>query len=211
MSHLTIGKTLLLQCAHFEERHLAVLVGIERGKRLVIYADLPPKALNELQKKPAIQIRYAHEGTLYGFDTLLLSLPTAPGQPLFLTYPQDIQDCDQRREKRLICNFPARLETSQGEQPCLVQDVSASAVRVALPPDKKKALLFEKGEPMRLNFSVISPHNSFAFHCDLLREFMIGGRRFAVLMLRQDDHTSHALLQNWVEDAYASPVPPSCY
>ncbi|MDD4730707.1 MAG: PilZ domain-containing protein [Desulfovibrio sp.] len=208
MPRLGIGDTLLIQCAHFEERHLAVLVGQECGRFLVVYADLPKATLKGLRKHPNVSVRYAHESTLLGFETRLMGKPSDPGQLLFLQYPESIQDCDQRCEKRLLCNFPARLQTRTEEFPCLIQDLSASAMRVSLPPDQTSGFLFQKNDPVRISFHVISPTARFTFQCRLLREFLAQGKRFAVLRLDEHETRNKALLQNWVQSAYDSPAPP---
>ncbi|MGE4293616.1 MAG: PilZ domain-containing protein [Desulfovibrio sp.] len=210
MSHLDIGDTLLIRCAHFEDRHLGVLVGKEEGRLLVVYADLPKFALQGLRKHPVVTVRYAHESTLLGFDARLLETPKGEDSLLFLEYPESIQGYDQRRERRLLCNFPARIFTGNSVFPGLVQDISASAVRIALEdadPDRP-TFLFTENEELRLDFHVIDPKAAFSFRCRLLREFIASGRRYAVLLLHEQEAALRKQLRKYVEGVYEGPIRP---
>lgn len=212
MLHLGIGDTLLIQCAHFEERYLGVLVGQEEGRLLVVYADLPHAVLKGLRKNPCVTVRYAHESTLHGFDTHLLERPNHSGELLFLAYPQSTEKCDQRCERRLLCNFPSHVLGHGYDLPCLVHDISASAVRVSFEkiPESPPAFLFKPNEELQLEFFVIQPTNNFSFRCRLLREFIASGRRHAVLLLHESETTASDMLRDYVECVFAGPVKPNC-
>ncbi|MEF2146622.1 MAG: PilZ domain-containing protein [Desulfovibrionaceae bacterium] len=212
MLHLSIGDTLLIQCAHYEERHLGVLVGKKPGEFLVIYADLPRPALKELQKNPCVSIRYAFESTLLGFRSHLLDAPPkATGSPLFLAYPDSVRNCDVRKERRLTCNFPCRLSYNGQNVPGLIRDISSSAVRISLGPDRPGTplpSLPEHSIALRLNFFVLTPEHSYSFRCSLLREFVANGQRQAVLRLSEDETETRKIFKEYVEYVFQGPVLP---
>jgi hypothetical protein len=211
MLHLDIGDTLLIQCAHFEERHLGVLVGKEEGRLLVVYADLPALAAKGLRKHPFVSVRYAHESTLLGFDAPLLEKPKNSESLLFLTFPDKTTPCDQRSERRLLCNFPSRIIGNGLDLPGLVHDISASAFRVALEdvPQEHPVFLFTENDELLLEFHVIDPEIRFSFRCRLLREFITSGKRYAVLLLHEEE-TARKMLGEYVESVFNGPVGPQC-
>lgn len=210
MLHLDVGDSLLIRCAHFEERHLGVVVGRKEGRLLVVYADLPSAALRGLRKHPVVSVRYAHESTLLGFETSLLETPRHADSLLFLAYPERERRCDQRRERRLTCHFPARVIGHGLDLPCLVRDLSAGALRIALgpTPSSQAALLFSENDELRLEFHVLDPAVRFSFRCRLLREFIADGLRYAVLLLHEQETATRAMLDAYVREVWDGPVRP---
>ena len=86
-----------------------VLIGVERGKYLII--KLPPISdiSSSLHEKNHVVIRYVFEHHVYGFRTTLIGSIQSPARLYFVDYPEMVKQLNLRKAKRYNCLLPARV------------------------------------------------------------------------------------------------------
>jgi hypothetical protein len=209
--HLNVGDQLLVQFSPFGDRLAAVVVDRDPGKSLSIFLRLPPPLLRHVQSGCDVAAQYVHESTLMGFHTTIRTCCTSPTCVLALHWPESVVDQDPRREKRLDCNFPGTLTVDGRPFRCMVENLSASAVRVRLLQETDLRVLpcFDDARELCLDFFALEERNRYTFSCTHLREFIRGARRHVVLLLGEAERDMRRVLESYVDQVLNAPEPVS--
>lgn len=108
------------------------IVGIERGRYLIIKTPAIAGVSTKLFKKNHIVVRYLCDGVLFGFHCTLIALLKDPFQLSFLSYPEIGDTINLRKYDRISCLLPGELQIGEWKHKCVTSDVSAGGCRVAL-------------------------------------------------------------------------------
>lgn len=108
------------------------IIGIERGRFLIIKTPSIAGIGTKLYKKNHIVARYLYEGVLFDFRCTLIALINEPFQLSFLSYPESGRTINLRTCDRISCMIPCELQMSESRSKGFITDVSIGGCRVSL-------------------------------------------------------------------------------
>lgn len=203
---LNIGDQLLVQFGTFGDRLVSIVVDLDPGRHISIFLKMPPQLFDRIAKIRAVSAQFVQESTLMGFNTTITTYCSSPVCVLQLAYPACIEAQDARKEKRLDCNFPATLSVEGLPFRCMVENISASGVRVRIlqQTDMHVLGIFDDCADMVLDFFVLEERNRYTFSCTLLREFIQNRERYAVLLIAEEEEDIRRLLDGYVQSVFGA-------
>jgi len=108
------------------------IVGIERGKYLIIKTPAIAGVNTKLFKKNHIVVRYLCDGVLFGFHCTLIALLKDPFQLSFLSYPEIGDTINLRKHDRISCLLSGELLVGEWRCKCVTSDIGIGGCRIAL-------------------------------------------------------------------------------
>jgi c-di-GMP-binding flagellar brake protein YcgR len=129
---IQLGTALQIEFMGFKESAKTVLVGMERGHYLIVRTPSLAGAWTKLHKDNHTTVRYIYEGIVYGFRCTLLGVMSDPFSLLFLSYPQQIETLNLRKQERANCFIPASAAVGDREYRGIIVDISRSGCSFAL-------------------------------------------------------------------------------
>jgi c-di-GMP-binding flagellar brake protein YcgR len=124
---MQIGTTLEIQIEKTDPRLTCELFAVEEGKFLIIKMS-PFQSLQNatrlVHKGTSIAVRYMHEGTVFGFKSLILHFMVEPAKLIFIKYPDEIESYDLRVHKRIYCYLPANVRIADKAIEGTIIDIS---------------------------------------------------------------------------------------
>lgn len=110
----------------------------------------PPMPYQQIQHKlfdgVELVVRYFYQGTIYAFQTRLLSQIEKPTKLLFIEYPKLIQKSELRSEKRSFCYIPAVVSKGDKDNQATIVDIAKSGCHFTVSGKNNKRLMFFKVE-----------------------------------------------------------------
>lgn len=137
ITHVQIGMPVLMDVEGLE--HLqTVLIGAKPGHYLIL--AMPPgevvgKTLARVLFRKGHQVvaRYLHEGVAVGFRAQILGVIEEPDRLLFISCPQVVAQRGLRKQPRVPCLLPARLQIDGQTIEGVTKDISAGGCRFTTP------------------------------------------------------------------------------
>ncbi len=130
--HIPLGTALLIEPAGLGERFKSAFVGMERGKFLIAKIPRIPGVGEHLYVDKGVTVRYLHEGNVYGFETEVQWVATAPFRLLFLKYPVTLETLNLRNSQRLDCYLPSAVKLGEDWHDGMILNISAGGCQLAL-------------------------------------------------------------------------------
>jgi c-di-GMP-binding flagellar brake protein YcgR len=134
------------------------IIGIVRGKGLIIRPPALVGIETRLFKKNQTVVRYFHEGMIFGFRCTIIGLIKTPFPLLILSYPEGSEQLNLRRHKRLSCRLNGQLLMDSLTPKIVVLDISPSGCRLAVP------------EPAGLDISQLGMDSNITLTLDMDKE-----------------------------------------
>lgn len=170
---IEIGTKIALEFAGLDERVGSILVGMSPESYLILYAQLSQGAKKKAKRKNVVTGRYVFQGTVFGFKSQILDHIMYPASLLFLSFPPTVEVLELRREPRVPCLFPGRVNVGAVSAGGLVTDMSPSGCRLEV---KKSAAtvddsIFSPGLRVQLEFYAVEEKNSYSVYCGVVNSF----------------------------------------
>ncbi|MEN6467466.1 MAG: flagellar brake protein [Smithella sp.] len=108
------------------------IIGLERGKFLIIRPPALAGIEAGLFKKNRTIVTYLYEGMVYGFRCTMIGLIKAPFPLLILSYPESAEEINLRGQKRLSCILNGQVTVDDVSLPISIQDISLSGCRLII-------------------------------------------------------------------------------
>lgn len=106
---IELGTSLTFEVTGVDSRIKSSFIGMEPGRYVIIKMPIgSDEYQSKLCKGNSVIVRYLHEGTIYGFKTLILNTIAEPASLLFIEYPQAIEEHNLRASQRLDCYLPCK-------------------------------------------------------------------------------------------------------
>ena len=137
---VSIGTKMLLEPVGVSDRFKTDFVGMERGRYLIVRLPRIPGVREQLYDEKPVKVRYIHEGNVYGFESLVVSILATPFRLLFLTYPKNIETLNLRQCPRVDCYLPVAVGLSDNRYDGLVLNLSCGGCQVVVETKDKVAL-----------------------------------------------------------------------
>ena len=138
---ISVGAKLILDLGGTESRRVAgELVGWKSSKTLLASIPLLVGIRDYVEVGRHITCRYMHDGTVYGFKSRILGYITNPDSLVFLSYPDQWESLDLRKQQRLPCFFPASFEIVDQQVMGILNDISEFGCRIQCGPSREEIL-----------------------------------------------------------------------
>ncbi len=110
--HMEVGTKLKIQIEGSKAKLESELMGIEDHQRLLI--KMPPiytviDASKFVYKGKTIFVRYQAKGSVFGFQTRIISFNSETEKTISIAYPNEIENYDLRENKRIDCYLPVNV------------------------------------------------------------------------------------------------------
>ncbi|MBI5642177.1 MAG: PilZ domain-containing protein [Deltaproteobacteria bacterium] len=142
---IALGAEVLLEIVNLNQRMKCVLVGMEFGQYLIIRLspnDLLGTFRSDSVKDSPVILRYLHQKTVYGFNTAILNIVTAPAKIIFLSYPKKIEESKALVTTRHECSIPGMTMFGNEFVDLTIVDISKEGCRLVIKTSPKKERLY---------------------------------------------------------------------
>ena len=132
MYEIELGTPLQIQLEEKPDRFKSVLVGFDPGQYMIIRQPLAENAQTFFTPGEKVVVRFLYRGSVYGFQTEIISVVKVPAALLFIQYPAKIEDHNLRNYKRIDCYLPSQLKVGKMMFHSRIIDLSKGGCQVAL-------------------------------------------------------------------------------
>ncbi|MBI4949157.1 MAG: PilZ domain-containing protein [Deltaproteobacteria bacterium] len=161
-----LGAEVLLEILKFNLRIKSMFVGMEFGQYLIVRLspnDLIGTFRSEMMRDSPVIFRFLHKGVVYGFDTEIQNIVSAPAKIVFLKYPKMIVESKTVTTERHSCNIPGMTMFGNEFVDLSVIDISPEGCR-AIIMSVKEALygLIQVNKIIEIKLQLPRTNESFA-------------------------------------------------
>lgn len=118
-----LGTNLQFKIEGVVERLNGILVGMIPDTCLIIQGHFASVA-DKVPDGTRTTIRYREGDTVYGFNAEFKGIISHPEHLAFITYPEEIETIERRRQRRFKCFLPAEVMIGDEKRPGIIQDIS---------------------------------------------------------------------------------------
>ncbi len=132
---IELGAEVLLEILKFNLRIKSMFVGMEFGHYVIVRLspnDLIGTFRSETIRESPVILRFLHKGVVYGFDTEIQNIVSAPAKILFLKYPKTIVESKTVTTERHACNIPGMTMFGNEFVDLIVTDISPEGCRAVI-------------------------------------------------------------------------------
>jgi hypothetical protein len=126
--NIELGDRVIIKGELPEQDLSCVLVGLEAPRYLIISK---PQGLTPRRFKTGeeVVVRYVHKAEIYRFRAKVTAQIDAPAELLFITYPDQVEDGEERKCVRISCEIPATASINKAMLNGLITDISSQGCR----------------------------------------------------------------------------------
>jgi len=157
MYEIELGTPLQIQLENMPDRFKSVLVGIDPGQYMIIRQPLVKNAQTFFAPGKTVIVRFLHRGSVYGFQTEIISEVKVPAALLFIQYPVKIEDHNLRNHKRIDCYLPSHLRVGKMALNSLIIDLSKGGCQVAIEISEMEGISNPMDVDQQVNLSFCLP------------------------------------------------------
>lgn len=206
MMNIHVGDRVLLEFSTFGDRFISVVTVIGDDGRLFVHAPVTPPIIERLKTDTAAQVRFADQGRLIGFKTIVLNRVESANSIIELAGPSAFFDAEERTEPRCPCRFPAIISANGHALRCVVEDMSASCTRVRL-LDNGGQSPFVSGEQLTLTFHPFDVSEGYKVGCIMRNVFTREGAVHMLLEFGRADKGMRTRIASFVDAQMACGIP----
>lgn len=136
---LEVGSILLLDLIYRRGNEVRIaknvvsrFVGCDHGQYVTLSIDEPEKYHYFFSNLDGLVAKYIRDGKAFAFRAELLRRTDAPAPLFFISYPEDVESFNLRKEVRARCNPTASVVTQEKTLQGLLVDISQSGCRIDL-------------------------------------------------------------------------------
>ncbi len=124
-----LGCEIFIQIKGLKERLSSYLVGIIPGVNLIIKTPQLADIQELLADGSYVVLRYVHLGQIYGFRSKVMRSIISPSRLTFLSYPDNIEKINLRKNARVSCYIPATLTYTDAKIKGVTTNISQSGIK----------------------------------------------------------------------------------
>jgi c-di-GMP-binding flagellar brake protein YcgR len=129
---LSFGTRMLLQPEGLQDNLQTMFIGLDKPRFLIVKAP-PSKSFSEhIYPEKPVTVRYANQGTVFGFHSMVLSQVNKPAKLIFLVYPAKVETVNLRRNERVETHIPATFILKQASHESLIVNLSLGGCRLLI-------------------------------------------------------------------------------
>lgn len=122
---IDLGCQLFIQTSLVSERIPTSLIGIIPNSGLIIKTPPLQNVHDVFPVGDEIVLRYVYMGEVFGFKSKVIDCTVNPFKLIYVTYPDVVEKLCLRRNRRIICNFPANIHIEDHELRGMIVDISS--------------------------------------------------------------------------------------
>ncbi|WFS62183.1 flagellar brake protein [Pseudodesulfovibrio thermohalotolerans] len=126
------GKDVVIRVPGADRSYRGRIVGYDPYEYLIASVRLPGRIRRELALGGQIIVKYIHQGTVYGFKSMVHNAITSPTSLLFFDYPSVMEKVELRRDARTKCNIDGMLQAEDAEYECMIVNISATGCKASV-------------------------------------------------------------------------------
>ncbi len=126
--NIDLGDRVIIKDDRHGEDLSCVLVGLEAPHYLIVrkpQAHTPRR----LRAGEEVMVRYVHNAEIYRFRATITGQISDPADLIFLSYPELVEDGEERNNVRINCEIPATANIDQALLNGLITDISSQGCR----------------------------------------------------------------------------------
>jgi HD-GYP domain-containing protein (c-di-GMP phosphodiesterase class II) len=152
---IEVGNQVQIEFAGKSDRFNAKFIGMDPGAYLIIHLPSLADFKEQIFKGRGAVLRYICNGTVYGFETKIITYTLQPSRLLFLSYPEKITTCEIRRHARFDCFFFTRAAIGGETYRGIVSNISIGGCLFMTDQlSEKQAANVKLDDPVTLDFQV---------------------------------------------------------
>lgn len=130
--NLDFGTKVLLQPEGLKENLATFFVGLDRPRFLIVKAPASRALMEHIYTEKAVTVRYASQGTVFGFHSMVISTLSKPAKLIFLVYPAKVETVNLRRNERVDTHIPASFAFSEVSFEALIVNLSLGGCKLLI-------------------------------------------------------------------------------
>ena len=184
---LPVGVDMLIEPLGVGKRHKTTLVGLERGKYLIVRLPAASKGTELYHHNRRTVVQYkGRGGYVCGFKSVVVGYSTQPFPLLFLQYPEEVDILDMRVHERLDCFLPASVALDGSTFNGLVVNLSPGGCRISVDVDGMAEVPdVTPGSLVACSFTILNSRDALALRGEV-RTFTVDDRSMSMGVLFQD-------------------------
>jgi c-di-GMP-binding flagellar brake protein YcgR len=148
---IELGTSLLMEPSEPERAVSCELIGMQVGKYLIVQlSDLNWKK-GCVKKNEQVQVKYISSNDVFGFSSKIITTLKTPDFLIFLTYPENVDSCSVRSQKRVDCFLPVTIKKQDKTVNAIIININQNGCLCSL--DKETALLLDKDDQITIHLS----------------------------------------------------------
>ncbi len=156
---MEVGTKLKIQIEGSKAKLESELMGIEDHQRLLI--KMPPiytviDASKFVYKGKTIFVRYQAKGSVFGFQTHIISFNSNTEKTISITYPNEIENYDLRENKRIDCYLPVDVIVEDHVAHGGIINISEEGCLIVIDPAEPESIkgLLKINENLNISFQL---------------------------------------------------------
>ncbi len=176
----TIGNDVIIRLPQQEGDYKTKLVGLHPFDFIILKLPPVPGLKEKFLKGSAVIVRYLNHGVVYGFNSQVLALTTAPCPLVFLAYPHQYEKLSLRKSLRIQCLVPCKVYNENGEHNGYIVDLGVGGCRINFAAKEAAELPeLQAGSDVYLDFILCGCQDLFVIK-GLLRHILEGEDKFSL-------------------------------
>jgi|WetSurMetagenome_2_1015567.scaffolds.fasta_scaffold178881_2 c-di-GMP-binding flagellar brake protein YcgR len=160
-----LGTELVLQFEGSDAQLKSSLVGMERGKYLIIRIPKTPGLEPLLMAGISVKAVFLCDGTIYVFMSTILMSIMSPAPLFFISCPENMQRHELRKNLRMDCSIPAVIrEKEKMEYNGIITDLSSGGCGVTVPNAPQVNADFKVDGELELSCEMLGIEQDTAIH-----------------------------------------------
>lgn len=126
--NIALGDLVIIQGDKPGDNASCVLVGLEAPHYLILRKPLT-QSPSRLRAGREVMVRYIHNAEIYRFRATVTGQINEPAELFFLSYPELVEDGEQRTQARINCEIPATASIDEALLNGLITDINQEGCR----------------------------------------------------------------------------------
>ncbi|MCP3872419.1 MAG: flagellar brake protein [Desulfobacteraceae bacterium] len=121
---IELGTSLLIETSGKLKSFSGKLVGMKVGNYLIVDISEVEPAATKLFKEDQVLVKYINLEDIFNFSSVIISVLQQPDHLVFLKYPEMVESCNIRSEKRVDCFIPVGVKIGNKQIQGTVTNIS---------------------------------------------------------------------------------------
>jgi len=151
---LDFGTRVLIQPEGLKENLSTTFIGLDKPRYLIVKAPPSRGLMENIYPEKAVTVRFASQGTVFGFHSMVLSTLNKPGKLIFLVYPAKVETVNLRRNERVDTHIPASFAFNELSLEALIVNLSLGGCKLLIKGNEATVPNLTKDAQAELDFGL---------------------------------------------------------
>lgn len=122
---IELGTSLLIETGKKNKALSGKLIGMKVGSYVIVDVSGAEQDISALPKEEKVQVRYVNQDDIFNFSSRILMTLDQPDNLIFLHYPDTVESCNIRSNKRVDCFMQIHVKSAGRRDPAVITNISA--------------------------------------------------------------------------------------